>query len=379
MSAKGATVLSKTKSKAQSKDPLKNHDPSQKHLLTVEAQRISSILENCISQIVIAGTLPAILRLNSVSNVVNEELSRALKKHQLLVERLETLEVLKQESEREDGEARKRARAQIEKDIKKSVRDLFRLFRAHPDVVSSLRAELGEEVGESEFKLIRGLKMFHSHMVEKLLTSVDEELQMAPCKSAFSFAAQDLEHMLLQKEAAAKKEIDSVDSQISQKKNKIKNLQNSLQGSNITQESGMPQLAVKQCQPHFHVSKKQISMQQEIDQLNIQLNNLILENRQAERVLQEADLELNEIDHEREEEELRKMEKPFTVLEMEYSQIQERRRLAEEKREREMRELELKTKAAIFAQAWWRGYSTRKALKNKGKSKKAKKDKGKRK
>ena len=38
-----------------------------------------------------------------------------------------------------------------------------------------------------------------------------------------------------------------------------------------------------------------------------------------------------------------------------------------------------KTKAAIFAQAWWRGYSTRRALKNKDKSKKAKKGKGKKK
>ena len=88
---------------------------------------------------------------------------------------------------------------------------------------------------------------------------------------------------------------------------------------------------------------------------------------------------MNEIDDEREEEELRRLEKPFSVLEMECNQIQERRQLAEEKRKKEMRELELKTKAAILAQAWWRGYSTRKALMNKGKNKKAKKGKGKKK
>lgn len=83
------------------------------------------------------------------------------------------------------------------------------------------------------------------------------------------------------------------------------------------------------------------------------------------------------MDYEREEEELKNLEKHFSVLELECNQIQERRRLAEEEREKEMRELELKTKAAIFAQAWWRGYSVRKALKNKSKSKKAKKGKGK--
>lgn len=91
----------------------------------------------------------------------------------------------------------------------------------------------------------------------------------------------------------------------------------------------------------------------------------------------QADLESNRLEYEREEEELRKLEKPFSVLEQECNQILEKHRLAEEKRIEELKELELKTKAAIFAQAWWRGYSTRKALKNKGKSKKAKKGKGK--
>uniref|UniRef100_A0A3B4UK95 Dynein regulatory complex protein 10 n=1 Tax=Seriola dumerili TaxID=41447 RepID=A0A3B4UK95_SERDU len=370
----------------QSEDALKNRDLSQKKQLSFEAQRISKVLENCISQIEIVAALPAIFHLNSASSVVDEELSRALHRHQLLDERLQTLEGLKQESEGENGEARERARAQLETDIKNSVRDLLRFFRAHPDAIFGLRRR-GMEVGESECKLIRGLKMFHSLMVVKLLTSLEEELQL-----------------------------------ISQRKVKIEIMQHSLQGIN-TLEADM---SAKQHQPLIKISKKQASMKQEIDQLNIQLNNLILENRQAERVLQEvnfvyvvfhskyfiyntvflpwqkyekveteieyllqkfdnemeensADLKLNEIDYEREEEELRRLEKPFSVLEEECKQIQEKRRLAEEKRQQEMRELELKTKAAVFAQAWWRGYSTRKALKNKSKSTKAKKGKGKKK
>lgn len=93
----------------------------------------------------------------------------------------------------------------------------------------------------------------------------------------------------------------------------------------------------------------------------------------------QADLEINEIDYRREEDELRSLEKPFHALEEEYNQIVEKHRLAEHQRVKEMQELELKTKAAILAQSWWRGYKTRKALKNKGKSKKAKKGKGKKK
>ncbi|XP_071338936.1 dynein regulatory complex protein 10 [Trachinotus anak] len=384
--------------KHRSVDALKDHDLSQKKQLSFEAQRISSVLENCISQIEIVAALPAILHLNSSSSVVDEELSRALQMHQLLVERLE--ESLKQESEDgEDGEARKRAKARLEKDIKNSVRDLLRLIRAHPGDIFGFR-ERGMEVGESEYKLIRGLKMFHSQMVVKLLTSLEEDLQLVLYKPASPSPAHSLEHMALMEEEVATSEKET-DAKISQKKILVKNLQCSLQGKN-TQEAGMS-LAAEQCQQHVKISKKQTSMKQEIDQLTIQLNNLIIENRQAERVLQEkyekveteieyllykfdneieenqADLELNEVDNEKEEEELRRLEKPFSVLEEECNQVQERRRLAEEKREKEIRELELKTKAAIFAQAWWRGYSTRKALMNKGKSKKAKKGKGKKK
>lgn len=83
------------------------------------------------------------------------------------------------------------------------------------------------------------------------------------------------------------------------------------------------------------------------------------------------------MENEREEAQLKKLEKTFSALEVEYDQIQEKRRLAEEKRKEEIRELELKTKAAILIQACWRGYITRKSLKNKGKSKKPKKPKSK--
>lgn len=95
------------------------------------------------------------------------------------------------------------------------------------------------------------------------------------------------------------------------------------------------------------------------------------------RHLSQAKLEAEEIPFEIEDRERKRLEKPFADMEMECNQIQERRRLAEEKRREEIRVLELKTKAAIVVQAWWRGYSVRKALKNKGKSTKAKKGKGK--
>ncbi|XP_031165014.1 dynein regulatory complex protein 10 isoform X2 [Sander lucioperca] len=398
MSAKGAMVLAKTKT--QSEDALKNKDMSQKKLLSLEAQRISSILENCISQVEFAAALPTVLRFNSVSSVVDKELSRALQDHQILDKSLEGLIGLKQESDEEQEGEFGKARAQLKKDIKNSVRDLLRLVRAHPDALCGLRTELGMEVGESEYMLIRGLKKFHSHVVEQLLTSLDEELELLLHKQVSSSPAQDSEHLTLLEEEVATS-MKQIDAMISEKNVEIQNLQSGLNG-NIRQDAGVSLLVEKQCQSHIKAAKmKHTSIQREIDRLNSQLNNLILENRQAERVIQtknekveaeieyllqtfddvigenQADLELNKMDYEMEEEELMKLKTPFSALEVECNQIQEKRRLAEEKRREDMKELELKTKAAIFAQAWWRGYSTRKALKNKGKSKKAKKGKGK--
>uniref|UniRef100_A0A3Q4GKT5 Dynein regulatory complex protein 10 n=1 Tax=Neolamprologus brichardi TaxID=32507 RepID=A0A3Q4GKT5_NEOBR len=357
-----------------------------KHLSS-EAQNILSILENCISKIETTAALPALLHLNSKSEIVDKDLSKALEKHWILVERLEKLESLKQESvEEQIRDARiggEKERAQLGNDLKNSVRDILRYCRAHSDGIIGLRAELDIKIEGNEYKLIKGLKVLHSHMVEKFLISPDEELQLITKQKEFSSSAKDLEKNISLEEEEVAKAIQQVDAEV--RKNTIKHLESLLQACSPQEgdvsDDNMSPFEDKQVQAHIQVSKlKQDRLQQEIDQLKIQLKNVVLENRQAERLLQEvrlAKLEVNENAYEMEDNERKKFEKPFSTLEMEYNQIQERRRLAEEKRQEEIRELELKTKAAILIQAWWRGYSVRKALKNKAKSKKAKRDKGK--
>uniref|UniRef100_A0A3Q1B8H6 Dynein regulatory complex protein 10 n=3 Tax=Amphiprion ocellaris TaxID=80972 RepID=A0A3Q1B8H6_AMPOC len=372
MSAKGAIGPTRTHSKS--------------------AELISDVLENCISQAEVAATLSAVLQSNCVSGIMNQELRNALQEHQLLEEKLGKLEDLKTDGEQE-GEAvkaRKQARAQLERNIKNSFRDVLRLCQANPDAISGLRAELGIEIVESENILIRELKLFHSNMVRKLLTSPDEELPPGG-------ETQNLEEFILLEEELAEN-IKKIDAQI---ENVMESIE-SVQQKNKALEEEMSLPTEKQRQPQIKTaSLKQTSLQEEIDQLNIQLSNLMFENRQAERILQEknekvemeieyliqnfdekitetqANLEMNETSYRKEKEDLRKLEELFSVLEVECNQIQERHRQAEEKRLKEMKELELKTKAAIIVQAWWRGYSTRKAIKNKGKGKKAKKSKGK--
>lgn len=206
MSVKGPAVLAET----QSEDVLQNQEASQKKLPSSEAQLISSILQNCISKVFIAATLPDLLRLNSLSRVEDEELSKALQRHQVLVERLETLEGLQQESGGDEEAGRRRRRAQLEEDVKNSVRDLLRFVGADPGAISGSRAEPGVEVGEDEKMLLRELEKFHRQMVEKLLTSPDEELQQVLLSQVCSHAVADLEEFALKEEevASASKEVD---------------------------------------------------------------------------------------------------------------------------------------------------------------------------
>lgn len=93
----------------------------------------------------------------------------------------------------------------------------------------------------------------------------------------------------------------------------------------------------------------------------------------------QANLEQNEYKYELELEELHKVESRIATLEPEYDGVMKKRQLAEERRKELARLLKLKTRAALIAQAWWRGYCVRKALAGKSKGKKDKKQKGKKK
>ncbi|KAL6114270.1 iqcd [Pungitius sinensis] len=399
MSANGTSMFEMTKT--QSEDSQNNHDVSQKELLSHEAQCISSILENSIRRIEIATNLPAVIALYSVSGIVDKELSRAIREHQILIDRLEALDHLKQESDGELDANVGKASLLLIKEVKNSVRDLLRAAQAHPDAIWGLGAERGHlQLDENQYILIKGLEKFHSNVVEKLQTSPDEELRHILQEQASS-SPNPMEELIQEEEEELATYTKIIDAKIIQNNADIEHLQNSLK-VNSGEELDVSLLAKKQFQSHDNLSKiKRIRIQQEIDQLNSELNSSVRENKKVEKGIQkknervekiiehliqsfddeieetQANLELNQMENEREEAQLKKLGKAFSALEVEYNQIQEKRRLVEEKRKEEIRELELKTKAAILIQACWRGYSTRKSLKNKGKSKKPKKSKSK--
>lgn len=89
--------------------------------------------------------------------------------------------------------------------------------------------------------------------------------------------------------------------------------------------------------------------------------------------LSQAELEVVEKEYDNKQEEMRMLQEHFSLMEVRSNEIQEERRLAEETRKEELWLLELKNNAAVVIQAWWRGYSIHRALKNKGKNMKEKK------
>ncbi|KAM4616805.1 dynein regulatory complex protein 10 [Polymixia lowei] len=401
------------KAKTLHEEALKILDPSQKKLSSLEMQRISGVVEDCISEVEMVATLPAVLaRLDSLSSRLDKELIGALREHILLGERLERLEGLKLGSgggqEKETGEARESDRTQLERDIQSSLRDVLRLFRAHPAAIHVLSAEVNMEgiVSKDMQCLIRGLRDLHGVLLERLLTSPSEELERSHYMQEVSTRHGSNMELIASLEKEVASAIKDRDTEISKKNDVIKKLKSSLHQMEKCSEDlvlRMQQDADKQSQSDTKTSEgKQTCMKKEITQLTIQLNNLILENREAEAALRkkkykveteienwiqkydadmgekQAELEETAAAYEEEKLELTELEEAYAVLELEYSQIQEEHWLAEERIKEERRELEYKTGAAVLIQAWWRGYCVRKAMKSKNKkSKKSKKGKGK--
>ncbi|XP_037542610.1 dynein regulatory complex protein 10, partial [Nematolebias whitei] len=365
---------------------------SLKEELSPEAERISRVLENCIGQVKIALCLPAILQFYSKSDVVDQDLNRILQAHQFLEEKLEKLEGHKKKQTTEED----RKTIQLKIDIKSSVRDVLRYFRNHPHVLSDLRAELPLEVGEKE--LIRTLELFHSHMVESLLSAHNENPHEILQNQTFS-SSESLDLMMSQNQEVheitkqLEEDLEQLEEEILRKSNEIESFKKDLKKeTSLLQEKETSPLQEKQDELNeLSSSSKLATLNTEINQLKSHLNNLMLENHQKQRILQEKNenleiktqtllqtfdknmeklqAQLEALEKESIQEEMTKLQGPFSALEVQYNQIQEKRQLAEEKRKEEIRALELKSKAVVTIQAWWRGYSVRKALKNKGKSK----------
>nr|XP_046206886.1 dynein regulatory complex protein 10 isoform X2 [Oncorhynchus gorbuscha] len=384
------------RAKVLREDLLKILDPSRKKLSSLETQRIAGVLEDCIARVETVALLPAVLsRLGGLS--VGLELEGALQEHQHLGERLGGLG-----QKLVEGEAGERTRAELERAIPSSLRNVLRLLRAHPAATRALRSEAevgGQGVSEGVRGLVGGLQELRGVLLEKLLTSPSEERQRTRYMQEVSLRHGNNMELVATLEMEVAAAIKDRDAETSKKNEVIRKLKSSLhQMEKISEDFVLrtQQDADKQNQSDAKNSQgRRARMQQEANQLRVQLNNLISENREKkykveteiENWIQKYDADMGEKQfeledmtrvYEEEKEELRELEEAYAVLEQEFSQIQEERRLAEERREEEQKELEKKSRASTIIQAYWRGHRVRKAMRGKGKKgSKGKKGKGK--
>jgi len=181
-----------------SEEAMKMLEPSQNTLSSLEAQRVASVMEDCIHQVEVVAMLPSALRnLDRLSHGLNEELSAALRGHRLLVETLDGLEDAPTSpapagvrgEDREEAAAAERHRANLEKDLQASLRNVLRQLRAHPAALRVLKAEAEAEaeseaadggvVSEDMQGLMEGLQSLHGVLVQRLLTRPEKERQCA--------------------------------------------------------------------------------------------------------------------------------------------------------------------------------------------------------
>ncbi|KAK1156643.1 dynein regulatory complex protein 10 isoform X1 [Acipenser oxyrinchus oxyrinchus] len=379
------------------KDSLKILDPASKKLSCLEAQRIASVLEECIRKAELSTLLPYCLHsLDRFGVVLGAELTGALQEHRRLGDNLQTL--------LERQEPRWGEMGALQQAIRSSLRNVLRLFQANPVACQTLRAEKGkcDPAGQ---ELVRGLTELRGIVFDKLLTGPAEDCERA--RYVQEVALQHHKNMVVVSalEADVEATIQDRDTEISKKNEMIRQLKSSLHQTEKLSDDFLKktgQESDKQLQSDQKASEVKCGkLQQEITQLRSQLNNLITENCESELALRkrkykveteienwiqkyDADMGEKQVELEQlhavyteEQGELKELEEHFAVLDQEYSQIMEERHLAQVKKEQEERELILMIRVTTRIQALWKGYKVRKMMKSKKKGKKGKGKKGK--
>ncbi|XP_002732097.1 dynein regulatory complex protein 10-like [Saccoglossus kowalevskii] len=281
-------------------------------------------------------------------------------------------------------------------------KNILRLFSSNPAAVNAVRAERQARDIESN-AVIGYLNELREIIFEKLLTTPHEETKKDDYLKEITVREKKNSEVIKKLEGELESANDEKDEEISKRNDVIRRLKADLHQIEKFSEEHIRRTkseADKQQQADLRNSEgKQQRLQTDLSGLRTQLANMIAEHRETELTLRkrkykvetevenwiqkyDADMgerqdEYEEVDavYTEEKAQLNELEERFKTLEEEYKTIVEERRIAQEKKEREERELQMMIKAATVIQSFWRSFRCRKQLK--GKKKKGKKGKGK--
>ncbi|XP_023666072.1 dynein regulatory complex protein 10 isoform X3 [Paramormyrops kingsleyae] len=347
----------------------------------------------------LTSELPKLLvSLEGVLIELGEELVEALKEHQQIEDTLgaQQLKYLEKETEERHAEM-----ARLEQGLRSSLKNILQLLFANPAAMQMLQSRT---VSMASHQLVQGLKKLHDLLLEKLLIRPGEEWERNQNFKEVAQQPRSSMELVSLLEAEVTNAAQDRDAEISNKNEIIYNLKTSLyhmKKSMLDFVTHTQNDAEKQSQSDKKISEGRcVQLQQEVNQLHIQLSNLIAENHGYETVLRkrvykiesetenwiqkydkdisEKQAELEELSslYVKEKGELQELEEHYALLEVEFLQIMEEKRLANQQEEEEQQDLAVKSHAALIIQAYWKGHRVRKMMRVKSKHKKGKKGKG---
>ncbi|XP_074743637.1 dynein regulatory complex protein 10 isoform X2 [Strix uralensis] len=360
-------------------DAMKMLDPCQLKPDSMETERIITVLDETIAKLEMSSLIPRITdSLDRFADMLGPEITNNLIEHQKLSNEMEHLLASSEEEDAMRAEEQQRCLCLLEQRLKCSVRNVLRLLLVNPSLCQALKYEAWARESPAEV-FISAFGEFRNFMLERLLTSPVEEEEKIQFMEAISLQIKKNAEAITALQAELAAAIQTQEEEIQKKDDVIKDLKTSLQDLAKDCKASIQQVkqeGEKQQKEDLQASQaKCAGLQQDIQQLGAQLSALVLEHRASELALRKRKCRL-------EMEIVNWIQKYDTDMgeKQEYSQIEEERRVRQEKEEQALKELNTMTLAATRIQAFWRGYlvrslfkSKRKKKKGKGKGKKAKK------
>ncbi|NXR92498.1 DRC10 protein, partial [Hypocryptadius cinnamomeus] len=366
-------------------------DPRQLKPDSAETERILTVLDETIVKLEITRLIPRITgSLDRYARMLGPEITSSLLEHQKL-----SVEIQRLLTSPADA---KSMRAAVQR-LKCSLRNILRLFLANPLLYHGLKYEV--RVRESPADVfIKAFMEFRDFMLERLLTTPDEEKEMIEFMKDISLQVEKNTEIISALQGELAGVIQTRDEEVSRKDKTIENLKTSMEDLAKNCEADIRLImkeGEKQQKEDEEASQERCArLKQDIQRLGTQFNALVLEHRASELVLrkekckaekeiqewvQKYDTDMTEKQttyeevqavYDEEKEQLSLLMEKHAMLLQEYTQIEEERRILKEKEEEAAREEARKNNAATCIQAFWKGYLVRSIYKSKLKKGKGK-------
>ncbi|NWV81226.1 DRC10 protein, partial [Dasyornis broadbenti] len=366
-------------------------DPCQLKPNSTETERILIVLDETIVKLEITRLIPRITdSLERYARMLGPEITSSLLEHRKL-----SMEIQHMLASPRDEESRRA----VEQRLKCSLRNILRLFLANPLLYHGLKYEVRVRQSPADV-FIKAFMEFRDFMLDRLLTSPDEEKEKAQFMEEVSVRVEKNMETISALQAELTKVIQTRDEEVNTKDKTIENLKKAMDDLDKDCKADIQQImkeGEKQQKEDLEASQvKCARLEQDILHLRAQFSALVLEHRASELVLrkekckaereieewvQKYDTDMaerqatyDEIEavYNEEKAQLAVLMEKHALLLQEYNEILEERRILKEREEEAARILANRNHAATCIQAYWKGYLVRSIYKAELKKIKAK-------